>query len=118
MDRAATSTGACTSARRRPTQGSGGDPPEAPRPALTDGSAVDASGDLVAAAGAKLAGRARFEHATFETVDVHEQFDAVFLIHTLEHLDDPVAVLRRVDRWLSARGRLFVVVPNANAPSR
>jgi hypothetical protein len=27
-------------------------------------------------------------------------------------------VLRRIDGWLSDRGRLFIVVPNANAPSR
>ena len=79
---------------------------------------IEASGDLVAAAGARLGGRARFVHGTFETVEVHDRYDAVFLIHTLEHLDDPVAVLRRVDGWLSDRGRLFVVVPNANAPSR
>jgi hypothetical protein len=29
-----------------------------------------------------------------------------------------VAVLRRVNTWLTGRGRLFVVVPNANAASR
>ena len=41
------------------------------------------------------------------------------LTHVLEHLDDPVFVLRRVNtEWLSARGRFFLVCPNANAPSR
>jgi 2-polyprenyl-3-methyl-5-hydroxy-6-metoxy-1,4-benzoquinol methylase len=39
-------------------------------------------------------------------------------MHTLEHLDDPTFVLRRIGGWLSDTGRLFVVVPNANAPSR
>jgi 2-polyprenyl-3-methyl-5-hydroxy-6-metoxy-1,4-benzoquinol methylase len=79
---------------------------------------IEASEDLVAAASARLGGRAAFVHATFETVDVFERYDAIFLIHTLEHLDDPVFVLRRVNDWLTDRGRLFVVVPNANAPSR
>jgi 2-polyprenyl-3-methyl-5-hydroxy-6-metoxy-1,4-benzoquinol methylase len=79
---------------------------------------IEASEDLVAAASARLGGRAAFVHATFETVDVSERYDAIFLIHTLEHLDDPVLVLRRVNGWLTDRGRLFVVVPNANAPSR
>jgi 2-polyprenyl-3-methyl-5-hydroxy-6-metoxy-1,4-benzoquinol methylase len=79
---------------------------------------IEASEELVAAARARLAGRASFVHGTFETVDVPEQYDAIFLIHTLEHLDDPTFVLRRVNGWLADRGRLFVVVPNANAPSR
>jgi 2-polyprenyl-3-methyl-5-hydroxy-6-metoxy-1,4-benzoquinol methylase len=79
---------------------------------------IEASEELVAAARARLGRRAAFVHGTFETVDLSERYDAVFLIHTLEHLDDPVLVLRRVNNWLTDRGRLFVVVPNANAPSR
>ena len=83
-----------------------------------DVTVVEASEELVAAAGARLAGRAHFVTGTFETVELHDRYDAIFLIHTLEHLDDPVAVLSRVNGWLTDRGRLFVVVPNANAPSR
>ena len=79
---------------------------------------IEASGELLAAASARLGGRVRFVHGRFETVDLVDRYDAIFLIHTLEHLDDPVSVLRRVNGWLSDRGRLFVVVPNANAPSR
>jgi len=83
-----------------------------------DVTVIEASEELVAVASARLSARARFVHGRFETVDVGERYDAIFLIHTLEHLDDPVAVLRRVRDWLSDRGRLFVVVPNANAASR
>ena len=37
----------------------------------------------------------------------------------LEHLDDAVGVLKRInDEWLSEKGRFFLVCPNANAPSR
>jgi 2-polyprenyl-3-methyl-5-hydroxy-6-metoxy-1,4-benzoquinol methylase len=79
---------------------------------------IEASDELVAAARARLAGRAKFLQGTFETIEVSERYDAIFLIHTLEHLDDPVFVLRRVNGWLSERGRLAVIVPNANAPSR
>jgi 2-polyprenyl-3-methyl-5-hydroxy-6-metoxy-1,4-benzoquinol methylase len=79
---------------------------------------VEASGELVAAAGSRLGTRAAFVHGTFETVELPDRYDAIFLIHTLEHLDDPVSVLRRVNGWLTARGRLFIVVPNANAASR
>jgi 2-polyprenyl-3-methyl-5-hydroxy-6-metoxy-1,4-benzoquinol methylase len=84
----------------------------------SDLTVIEAAGDLVAAARARLGGRARFLHGTFETIDLSERYDAIFLVHTLEHLDDPVLVLRRVIDWLTDRGRLFVVVPNANAPSR
>lgn len=80
---------------------------------------VEASGDAVAKAGARLGDAARIVHGTFETVALDRRFDHVVLTHVLEHLDDPVGVLRRVnDKWLSDRGRLFLVCPNANAASR
>jgi 2-polyprenyl-3-methyl-5-hydroxy-6-metoxy-1,4-benzoquinol methylase len=59
-----------------------------------------------------------FHHGTFEDADLRRRFDNVFLMHTLEHLDDPIRVLKRVIGWLSDAGKLFLVVPNANAPSR
>jgi len=79
---------------------------------------VDASDELIAATRRRLGGRAVFVHSTFERAALDGVFDAVFLMHTLEHLDDPTIVLRRIGAWLSDTGRLFVVVPNANAPSR
>ena len=84
----------------------------------TDLTVVDASDELIGAARRRLGTCATFVHATFETVALDGTFDAVFLVHTLEHLDDPTFVLRRIGGWLSDTGRLFVVVPNANAPSR
>jgi 2-polyprenyl-3-methyl-5-hydroxy-6-metoxy-1,4-benzoquinol methylase len=84
----------------------------------SDLTVVEASSELVAQAGARLGRRARFVTGTFETVTLPQRYDAIFLIHTLEHLDDPVGVLRRVNDWLTAHGRLFVAVPNANAASR
>jgi len=55
----------------------------------------------------------------FEEIKLDMKYDHIILTHVLEHLDDPVAVLRRVnDEWLSGSGRLFLVCPNANAPSR
>jgi 2-polyprenyl-3-methyl-5-hydroxy-6-metoxy-1,4-benzoquinol methylase len=79
---------------------------------------IEASDELVAVAKARLGGRARFINSTFEAAAVTDRYDAIFLIHTLEHLDDPTLVLRRVNGWLAPAGRLFIVVPNANAPSR
>lgn len=34
-------------------------------------------------------------------------------------MDDPILILKRINNeWLSENGRLFLVCPNANAPSR
>lgn len=84
-----------------------------------DVTCVEASGEAVAAARARLGDAVRLVHGTFETVRLDRRFDHVVLTHVLEHLDDPVGVLRRVnDEWLSEQGRLFLVCPNGNAASR
>ena len=52
----------------------------------------------------------RIVQGTFETVLLDRTFENIVLTHVLEHLDDPVGVLSRVNReWLSEAGRLFVV---------
>jgi 2-polyprenyl-3-methyl-5-hydroxy-6-metoxy-1,4-benzoquinol methylase len=84
----------------------------------SDLTVVEASSDLVEAAGKRLGGRARFVTSTFEDARLDGRYDAIFLVHTLEHVDDAVLVLKKIRSWLSDAGRLFVVVPNAHAPSR
>ena len=84
----------------------------------SDLTVVEASAALVKVASGRLGGRARFITSTFEDARLDGQYDAIFFIHTLEHVDDAVQVLTRVRGWLTETGRLFVVVPNAHAPSR
>ncbi|MGF6752786.1 class I SAM-dependent methyltransferase [Paraburkholderia sp. GAS42] len=79
---------------------------------------VEASADCIATASAKTGSSVTFRHATFETFEPTQRYDNIFLIHTLEHLDQPAEILRRIGGWLSERGRLFVAVPNARAASR
>jgi SAM-dependent methyltransferase len=79
---------------------------------------VEAGPSLVEATRARVGDKVRFICSTFEDADLPEQFDAIFLINTLEHLEDPVAVLRKIKTWLRPGGRLFLLVPNAQAPSR
>jgi SAM-dependent methyltransferase len=80
---------------------------------------VDASGDALAAARERIGDAAGFVHGRFEDVVLPRRYDDVFLTHVLEHLDDPIGLLRRIgDEWLAPGGRLFVACPNANAPSR
>jgi 2-polyprenyl-3-methyl-5-hydroxy-6-metoxy-1,4-benzoquinol methylase len=60
-----------------------------------------------------------YYNSLFEEVNLPRQYDNIILTHVLEHIDDPIALLRRVNNeWLSPDGRLFLVCPNANAPSR
>jgi 2-polyprenyl-3-methyl-5-hydroxy-6-metoxy-1,4-benzoquinol methylase len=88
--------------------------------AFDDLTVLEGAGDLVEAASRVVPGHVRFEHSRFEDwmPPAGVLYDAVFLMHTLEHVDEPVPLLERIGRWLSPAGRLFLVVPNANAPSR
>lgn len=56
--------------------------------------------------------------SSFENAEPSHRFENIFLVHTLEHLDDPVSILRKIRGWLSPNGRLFLAVPNADALSR
>jgi len=80
---------------------------------------VEASDVAIQEAQRKLGDRVQYVHALFEEVTLPRSYDNIVLTHVLEHLDDPVRVLRRVnEEWLAEGGRFFLVCPNANAPSR
>lgn len=57
---------------------------------------------------------------TFENANLGDlKYDNIFLTHVLEHVDNPIQLLKKIkNEWLSKNGRLFLVCPNANAPSR
>ncbi len=80
---------------------------------------VEASNDAIDMAKQRISNNVVFINALFENVTLPERYDNIILTHVLEHVDDPVFVLKRVNNeWLSDEGRLFLVCPNANAPSR
>lgn len=80
---------------------------------------VEASEEALTVARAQLPKEVKFVHAHFEDVKLPLTYDNIILTHVLEHLDNPVSILGRINtEWLSANGRLFLVCPNANAPSR
>ena len=88
-------------------------------PYFDDVTCVEASDEAIAAARQALDGKVTFINEVFEAVTLPKRYDNIVLTHVLEHLDDPVLVLRRInDEWLAEGGRLFLVCPNANAPSR
>lgn len=79
---------------------------------------VEAADDLIPVAKSKVSEKVKFIHGTIENVELEAIYDSIFIVHTLEHLDNPVEALNTISKWLTPTGRLFVVVPNANAPSR
>lgn len=83
-----------------------------------DVTVIEAADTLIELTKNRVGDKVQFINSTFETLELEDKYDAIFLIHTLEHLDDPVLVLKKINSWLSDNGRLFLVVPNANAPSR
>jgi 2-polyprenyl-3-methyl-5-hydroxy-6-metoxy-1,4-benzoquinol methylase len=80
---------------------------------------VEASGVAIEEAKQKHGDRVDFVQGMMESATLPRRYDNIVLTHVLEHIDDPVRVLRRInDEWLSDDGRFFLVCPNANAPSR
>jgi 2-polyprenyl-3-methyl-5-hydroxy-6-metoxy-1,4-benzoquinol methylase len=88
-------------------------------PYFSDVTCVEASDAALAEAREKLQGSVEFVNSTFEAATLPRRYDHVVMTHVLEHLDDPIGVLRRVNsEWLEKSGRFFLVCPNGNAPSR
>jgi 2-polyprenyl-3-methyl-5-hydroxy-6-metoxy-1,4-benzoquinol methylase len=80
---------------------------------------AEGASDLIEVARLAVSSRVTFIKTLFQDFEPDATFDAIFLIHTLEHLDEGAEQLARIGDWLKpGSGRLFVVVPNAHAPSR
>ena len=88
-------------------------------PHFSDVTCVEASGEALEEHRARHGDRVRLVHSRFEDATLPERYANVVLTHVLEHIDDRVGLLRRInDEWLTDDGRLLLVCPNAHAPSR
>ena len=88
-------------------------------PYFEDITCVEASDKAIGIAKQNLNNDITYFNSLFETVELPKKYDNIILTHVLEHIDDPVKLLSRIkNEWLSNGGRLFLVCPNANAPSR
>ena len=80
---------------------------------------VEASDIAIEEARSKVNNNVNIVNSRFESVTLPKRYDNIVLTHVLEHLDDPVMILKRINNeWLADGGRLFLVCPNANAASR
>lgn len=78
---------------------------------------VDASGKQLEKAKLLLP-KIKFIESLIEDFETNERFDSIFMINVLEHVNDPVHVLKKVSGFLSDDGVLVVHVPNLEAVNR
>ncbi|HXC04336.1 MAG TPA: class I SAM-dependent methyltransferase [Bacteroidia bacterium] len=79
--------------------------------------AVDASEELLAKARVR-APEATYHQALFEQFEPGTTFDTVILGHVLEHVQDPIAILQIIQKWVAPKGKLIITVPNGNSVHR
>ncbi len=58
------------------------------------------------------------EQVMFENFVPQKRYDCILAMHVLEHVDDPVSLLKKMRSWLSSDGELLVVVPNKGSLHR
>jgi 2-polyprenyl-3-methyl-5-hydroxy-6-metoxy-1,4-benzoquinol methylase len=88
-------------------------------PHFSDITCVEASEEAIEICKQKLPSDIQYVHSMFESAKLSKKYDNIILTHVLEHLDNPVQLLTKIkNEWLSENGKLFIVCPNANAPSR
>lgn len=49
-----------------------------------------------------------------ESVELGQKFDAIFLFHVIEHLKDPLLVLRKLGKYLKKGGFMWIECPNTD----
>lgn len=54
----------------------------------------------------------------FENFTTDERFEVIVMGFILEHVDDPLLILRRFCQFLAPGGRMFLAVPNAEVMNR
>jgi SAM-dependent methyltransferase len=54
----------------------------------------------------------------FEDYEPSEPFDKLFALHVMEHVDDPIALAKRLSSWLKPNGEIILIVPNKESLHR
>ncbi|CAG4910331.1 class I SAM-dependent methyltransferase [Paraburkholderia gardini] len=62
--------------------------------------------------------RAQIVETYFEEFSTEERFDVIVMGFILEHVDDPLQILRRYRSFLAPGGKIFLAVPNAEVLNR
>jgi 2-polyprenyl-3-methyl-5-hydroxy-6-metoxy-1,4-benzoquinol methylase len=62
--------------------------------------------------------RAKIVESFFETFDTDEKFDLIVMGFVLEHVDNPVTILKHFQKFLKPNGVVYASVPNAEVMNR
>jgi trans-aconitate methyltransferase len=62
--------------------------------------------------------RAEIVETWFENFSTNERFELIVMGFILEHVEDPLGILRRFREFLAPSGRMFLAVPNAEVMNR
>jgi HAD superfamily hydrolase (TIGR01549 family) len=79
---------------------------------------VEAAETFLDDARRRLGSATRYHHGLLEVFETQERFDCVLASGVLEHVEDPVAVIRRASGWIKNDGVAVFLVPNARALHR
>jgi trans-aconitate methyltransferase len=79
---------------------------------------VDGSAQYLKEVAATVSPSVVFHHALFEEFKCPRPFNDLVMARALEHLDDPVGLLRTMRNWVEPGGRIHAVVPNAQSLHR
>jgi len=62
--------------------------------------------------------KAEIVESYFESFETDERFDVIVFGYILEHVDDPMLILKHFRQFLAPGGRMFITVPNAEVLNR
>lgn len=73
---------------------------------------------LVEQARAKYQDKVKVHHALFSEFVPKEKFKYILATNILEHVEDPVDVLKCIKKWLAPDGMILITVPNSESIHR
>jgi len=79
---------------------------------------IDGSNVLLEIANKKFKDKIKVVNELFENFDSKELYDIIIATHVLEHVDDPILLLKKLSNILNHNGKIIIVVPNANSIHR
>lgn len=81
--------------------------------------AVDGSEELIKKAKEEnSAPNITYKVFLFEELELDERFDVILISFVLEHVADPINILKKATKFLNEDGILFIMVPNAESLHR
>lgn len=80
--------------------------------------AIDGSEELTREAKKLNLQNTEFVHTLFEEYKPDKKFDTVVLCNIIEHVKEPVELLKKAKEWIGDSGTVIVLCPNANSIHR